>query len=105
MKIVGASKVSGEKFTTFYCDAQSSKNLDLCKIRRKFKSKIKDEKTILRVAFWTTCQGRPTYKNIEKIVGITFVDIESQKIKCLALTKDISNYLIELETLFHSPTK
>lgn len=98
MKIVGASKVSGENFITFYCDAQKS-NLDLNKIRKKFKSKIKDEKAILRIAFRTTCQGKPTHQNIEKIVGITFIDTENQKLKCLALTKDINDYLVELETL------
>lgn len=99
MKIVGASKVSGENFITFYCDAQKSKNLDLTKIRKKFKSKIKDENSILRVAFRTTCQGKPTCQSIEKIVGVTFIDVENQTLKCLALTKDINDYLVELETL------
>lgn len=103
MKIVGASKVSGEPFTTFYCDAQKSENLDLYKIKRKFKNKIKDEKAILRIAFRTTCKGRPTVENVEKIVGVTFVDFEQSKVKCLALTRDVNDYLIALETLFHSP--
>lgn len=99
MKIVGAYKVSGDDFTTFFCDIHtSSEALNIQRIKRIFKNRIKSE-NMLRLAFRTTCQGRPVSdKEVEKIVGITFT--ENGKIKCLAISSDVREYLTELETLF-----